>query len=946
MLEHGDTPTQCCRDTAVEALSALLRLTSEFQREQITDDTIQQHLDIAKTWAMGQGHILESDGDDDIIGRVKMLFTVRQPEAARLLGRDAGHVHWLPDRKAEILTQHGFWDNYRRLLERRIPEEPRKRLDEVTDQILGSLEDPQREGSWDRRGLVMGHVQSGKTNNYIGLICKAADAGYKLIIVLAGTHNNLRAQTQFRIDEAVIGRDTREGSASSCVIGVGLERENKTVISLTSATPDGDFKTTVAENIGVDFGNINSPTVFVVKKNVSILRTLNEWIQSNSARTGGDGVIRGIPVLVIDDEADHASINTANRRSTSDVDPTAINREIRRLVHSCEQVALVGYTATPFANIFIEHGADDPDVGEDLFPRSFIYTLEAPDNYLGPKDVFGIADPAVQGDGTGDVQGLPLTSDVVDSDSWVPDRHNAQLQVPVEFFPESLKRAICSFVLSCAARRARGQVSEHMSMLVHVTPYVKPQEQVRDQVFDYLNDIQNEILYAPPRSENVHGFLREIWEDDFGQAVEILAEDPWKDQSFDELESELKMAVAAIQVKMINGQSADALDYYTYPNGLTAIVIGGAKLSRGLTLPGLSVSYYLRATRMYDTLMQMGRWFGYRPGYLDLCRIFTAPIINDCFRNIAMATTELLGEFRQMEAENRTPEEFGLRVRHSPGMMVTSNMKMQNGTRRRVGFGGKRPEVTSFDIDTDARSRSLTHLEAFLRTVIERGVEDVDGERNDYLWRDVPAQVVVAYLEALGRDDLYRNSRSAVPDYLAAYVQARNVRGSLRRWTVVVKSVEGGSGAPTGGPRTARVAEREVGLAWRDHKGSQNVLSYSIGSLIGSQDEALDLDEGRKKAARDDAKKAGAKDPYGSHYRTKRPHTHGLLIIYLLRGEMPRDDEPCLPEHIPDGDPFVAYCFSFPEEPFDEDNPVGTTVEYIVNNIYDEQGGTMPFRDE
>ena len=297
----------------------------------------------------------------------------------------------------------------------------------------------------------MGHVQSGKTGNYIGLICKAIDAGYKVVVVLAGTYNDLRAQTQFRIDEGLIGRDTRLGANSTTSIGVGLEPHGM-VLSLTSAMDDGDFKMATATAVGFEFAKMKHPTVFVVKKHAGVLKTLNEWMMANAQIPKGHTRIADVPLLVIDDEADYASIDTTS--DDPDTDPTATNRQIRRLLNNFDQSAFVGYTATPFANIFIDDSTDHPEYGEDLFPRDFIFALQAPTNYIGPETVFGIK---VDADGT-DGPDYPLLNYIEDANDWIPVVHGAHLTVVPELFPESLKRAICSFVLSNAARHATWNV--------------------------------------------------------------------------------------------------------------------------------------------------------------------------------------------------------------------------------------------------------------------------------------------------------------------------------------------------------------------------------------------------------------------------------------------------------------------------------------------------------
>src|SRR6266508_3125491 len=376
------------------------------------------------------------------------------------------HVEWLSERRGQIAWR--FWERYRRFLGDVEYWAPRtiRRLDEISDEILGRLEDPARPGAWDRRGMIVGQVQSGKTSNYIGLISKAADAGYRLIVVLAGMHNSLRSQTQLRLDQGFLGFDTQQRlffDQSNRRIGVGALPGSKLypVHSLTNSEQSGDFRLTVARQANMMIGS--DPILLVVKKNASILRNRIKWatlIQQERHPESGRLVVPDVPLLVIDDEADYASVNTRNipydenGRADPDYDPTAINGLIRQLLHRFEKSAYVGYTATPFANIFIYKGGFSEEHGEDLFPRNFIFRIPAPGNYTGPNEVFGIEeDPLLGLEG---VKRLPITLLVDDPEEWIPDGHKKDHVVGP--LPDSVKLAIRSFVLACAARDVRGQV--------------------------------------------------------------------------------------------------------------------------------------------------------------------------------------------------------------------------------------------------------------------------------------------------------------------------------------------------------------------------------------------------------------------------------------------------------------------------------------------------------
>ncbi len=385
---------------------------------------------------------------DALIKELETQFTVWIGKS-RTLDDTTNHRPWLPQRRASIAWN--YWERYKLKLIRDWASPSIDSLDEINDEVLARLEDPLREGAWDRRGLIVGHVQSGKTANYVGLINKAVDAGYKVIVVLAGIHKSLRSQTQIRLDEGFLGYESlpstfRRTDGSESVSGWSI---------LVSAIPtpsridldDGDFKAAVAKRFRINPGN--NPLLFVIKKNVSVLRNLlEEWVnfcgEADSER--GCHVVRGVPLLVIDDEADHASIDTGEQaydedgNPDPDHDPTRINALIRRLLHRFEKIAYVGYTATPFANIFIHESGRTTEEGDDLFPRSFIISLPAPSDYAGPLRIFGMAanpDASLE-----NIPALPLVQRIDDherpddsdgsdeSSGWMPDKHK-QYHVPL-----------------------------------------------------------------------------------------------------------------------------------------------------------------------------------------------------------------------------------------------------------------------------------------------------------------------------------------------------------------------------------------------------------------------------------------------------------------------------------------------------------------------------------
>lgn len=861
------------------------------------------------------------------------------------LQNNVGHKDWLTAARKQDWR---YWQRYREWLERRLSVKAVDALDRSTDSVLSLLEDPRREGLWDRRGLVVGHVQSGKTSNYSGLICKAADAGYKIVIVLAGLHNNLRSQTQMRLDEAFLGYKTNVQDDDVVMpVGVGEIDADPEIRPnyATNRAENGDFSTKIARNLGIT--PEQRPWLFVVKKNKTVLERLLGWIRNHvaNAKDGETGrpIVTHLPLLLIDDEADHASVDTKeilldeSGKPDEEHEPTAINRRIRRILHSFSRSAYIGYTATPFANIFIHEQATTRAEGPDLFPAAFIISLAAPSNYVGPAKVFGArADDGRSG-------GLPLIRQVKDFDQWMPTGHKNG-HVPLyedrnEPAP-SLNEAIDAFILACALRRLRGQEIEHSSMLVHVTRYTSVQKLVHAQVEERIRHLRQRLARRTGGHETVLIALRNLWERDFAPTTARVANDfPDLDRfaktRWEDIEPLLADAVSDIQVRMINGTAKDALDYAeNTATGLKVIAIGGDKLARGLTLEGLTVSYFLRASKMYDTLMQMGRWFGYRPGYIDLCRLYTTGDLVEWFEHIADAAEELREEFDFMAASGATPRDYGLKVQSHPVLMVTSSVKMRTARDLALSFSGQLLETVTFHREQSVLERNL---DAARRLISSMSAPESDPRRRrngsehvwkGYLWKDVPAIDVIGFL------DTYRShpeAHKANSVLIAEFIRSLVRENELTRWTVAL--IGGGKGSPL------KLADRiSVEMLQRAAHG-RHPDRYSIGRLMSPRDEAIDLDEPAWMAALEETRKAFHADPgrngsqeqpdvpSGPAIRRMRPRDRGVLFLYAIDPELAGKDAG-LP---PGSPPVTGFAASFPA------SESGVRVKYRVNNIFWEQ---------
>lgn len=745
---------------------------------------------------------------------------------------------WWIERKPEIEPMR-FWRRYRMYLseEKSFGEKELDSVDEQTDTVMDRIEDPTKKGVWDVRGMVVGSVQSGKTANYTGVIAKALDAGYKIIIVLGGIHKNLRAQTQERIDEGILGFDSQRrptSGRSDYRIGVGkiispLLGNIPGITTMTSSADNGDF-TARAQSVNVNLKG--GPIIMVVKKNVSPLKNILSWLDVASGNLGHKEKgqpIEGLPLLMIDDEADNASINTKDRPEAEDdeVSITRTNQLIRLILAKFEQTAYIGYTATPFANIFIDPESERDDEGRDLFPRDFIVNVRPSSRYVGPSKVFGYsADPE---SGIVDADPLPIYREVTDYEVAFPPRNKS---VPQEL-PMSLVDAVLSFVLSCAARRIRGQKKAHCSMLVHVSHYKLVQEGTRDLLDEEFGKIKRAIRYDP--SSQIWKRLQNLWENDFCPCTDAVrareADARLLPAEWQEIAKELSVVIDKISVRLIHGTSGEILDYRRETEGLYVIAIGGNKLSRGLTLEGLSVSYFLRSTKMYDTLMQMGRWFGYREGYLDLCRLYTTNELRDWFSHVAFAEEELKREFEYMSNARLTPLDYGLRVRQHPdGMLVTALNKMAHGESREVTFAGQLVQTAFFTRDVDIQKGCALTCEEWLNSL-----SDFRTDSNGNLrWTATRAEIL-GLLDRLRKPGYIHPKCSRFGPELRSFIEAQEENGGLAVWTVIV---------PNGAQKETKIAGRAIKLVRRkDVSPLESYYSLSKANVQDPAHEILDLDE-------------------------------------------------------------------------------------------------------
>lgn len=657
-----------------------------------------------------------------------------------------------------------YWNRYKQYLLSDKHWAPRvvQSLDSDTLRILDLVNDPSSSQPFERRGLVMASVQSGKTSNYAGLICRAADAGYKIIIVMAGVHNVLRNQTQSRLEEGFTGFDITEERKP---VGVGKRRRSKEPIVCTSRKADFN-KGKVETLLGLQPKNTNAPWLFVIKKNSSALRGVYEWLVS------GDG-IEDYPLLLIDDEADNASINGKYIAEKRTDEVTKINGQIRKILNFFKKKAYVGYTATPFANILIDPDIELDEYGKDLFPKSFIYTLEESTDYFGARQVFSDYDSS-----------RPKHLRFIDDNQiLLPAKHKSDFQV--DELPYSLKNAIQTYILATAIRYLRGDEEEHSTMMVNVSPYTAVQSNVYHLINAYVNDLRDSAksfsYLSPDIALNSSPHLKEMrqaWEYEYGKLGEL----EWED-----VQKKLYDVLKTVHVEIVNSKSGGLLDYEHQIEHV--IAIGGYRLSRGLTLEGLVVSYYSRNAKAYDALMQMARWFGYRFGYEDLCRIWMSDEAAGWYKYVADATESLIDQLRSMRQQGRTPRDFGLRIRQHPdSLTVTARNKLgKSQVAMQIDYNNSFIETVALLRDQASIESNNRTTEKLVDGIIESGCVFLDPSFGaGKIAFNVPVEVVQSFLR--GYKNANDDSVASNPDTLIDYIGKREDDGELKHWDVMFAS--------------------------------------------------------------------------------------------------------------------------------------------------------------
>jgi len=629
-----------------------------------------------------------------------------------------------------------------------------KTIDDGSNEIVSLLENPQQQ-KFDSRGLVVGYVQSGKTANMAAVISKAVDRGYNLVVVFAGLTDKLRQQTQRRLDADIVSRNP----------GLWYKLTTDDINGEFGPLPNGQL-TYLAERA----------QIAVMKKNVAPLR---RFLESIIATPSAD------LDRLIDDECDQAGVNGAKEMAMG-----PINEKIRHILNELPAATYVGYTATPFANVLINPYAEQTEGLQDIYPKNFIAALPLPDGYFGTQKLFGRT-PADPADPQPDEEGMNVIRKVSIEDEAMlqPASRKAQAAF-VPQMPQSLEDAILYFVATCAARRARGQAGEHMSMLIHTSSSIAMHEAVAELVKTWIEDNCAALIAG---TGEISKKLEDVWNAERGAVP--LGREP---ETFDALKPfikeilELKPAPGkkdperVLQVPIENGTSEDRIDYTGAP--VTYIVIGGSILARGLTIEGLCVSYFLRTSGQYDTLLQMGRWFGYRHGYEDLARIWMPELQRIRYRALAAIEAEIREDITNYSrSPSVTPMDFAVRIRRVPGMAIIARNKMKHAHRSSIGYWGRHLQTIRFA----AQDRALLEANwaAAGRLVDEADAEGAfDADADKLLFRNVPRAAVIRFLKDYVIDESHQDLQRSL---LLSFLQQGHP--ALSEWNVGVVTAGGGA---------------------------------------------------------------------------------------------------------------------------------------------------------
>jgi len=876
-----------------------------------------------------------------------VIVTTSDPDS--VIDETQDYERWIDKREPAIQWNYfKRYTHYLRSLER--PVDVIQNTEKSTLAIIERLGDPKRDIEPLQKGLVLGSVQSGKTANFNGVINRAIDSGYDMVIVFSGIMEDLRFQTQKRINQDVIGLG-EVGNQINQDVGVGkIQKFGRDGIyqinSITTST--ADFRKSMVDN-NFDFTN---QRILICKKNVSVLTNLIFWLKS-SLQEGTDKLPKSL--LVVDDEADNASLNNLGYKGAEYA--SKVNGHIRALLDLFKRRSYLGYTATPFANILQDqHGANQQDgawpikyryqgevrefsctLSSGLFPDKFIYKLATPTSYLGPRRFFSSGREQ-----EGDFK-IPLIENIPDA----PDDEDMIFGDEETVLRRSLTDAVDCFILSVALRESRKAVLEvlpgytpHHTMLVHISRLINDQNIAADRINKYLAFVTKKISDDSIKDPNgIYEKLRLQWNKFFAYKVANIRSylpdeynaDGLISKTWDDISELLPTAVKNMVVKAINSQTGDKL-IYPENEPKKYIAVGGNRLSRGFTLEGLTINYFLRDTNLYDALLQMGRWFGYRPGYIDACRLFIDAATEDKYNFITSALCELEEQIDNMEIQKKTPKEFELRIRKHPDILqITRAAILKNANEVRYSFQDVVQQSVHFKIDKNNLETAwsgFTSLFSELAFNKSKGFYIYDGGKQDlFRFLDLPS---VFLQGSFKKDDMKH------------YIDLCNDRGKLTNWKIAIRRTGTGRSFNEDGLElslTKRSAPKEKEFPYYGELKNEMLFTASgksMNIMTSGMDESLGLNQDKineviqefRDYKKDKLTENGVSETKATEtaegitipgwiFRKVRPENQGLLLIYLIdQHEVFNNAElkaAAASKGINTNIPLIGYALSFPQ---------------------------------
>ena len=857
-------------------------------------------------------------------------------------------------------------------------------------EIIKKIGDPKNPNDFFVKGLVVGSVQSGKTSNFNAVINSSIDVGYKLIIVLSGIMEDLRKQTQIRTEKEVegkmISKDKFIGVGEIASFGqLGQFTEVNQVILPTST--QNDFNRTMQQ---AHF-SLNNTNILICKKNTSVLQNLLLWLNDYLIENNDK---HNIPFLIIDDEADNASINNLGHKGGEYANK--INGHIRALLALFNRKTYIGYTATPFANILqdwnkkpvskwkVKDNKNNSELEFDqegnLFPDDFIELLIPPSNYIGPKNFFETRienikkiDPLLADPITDNIEFFPERVEELSDGTLVgvrkynnedefeldPNGESRFLtfknyksvtratkkddDFPIEI-PKSLDEAIKCFIISIAIRLSRRPeliqsklFHPHNTMLVHISRFSDWQCTTKvlidKKIVNLKNRLNNDSLSA---NDSIFKEFERIWVKYYAVAMNNIREylpENYDDEyltkkSFKEVRDLLVSAINGIEVKAVNTVEKDELDYESGEKKY--IVIGGNKLSRGFTLEGLTINYFIRNTNYADTLLQMGRWFGYRPGYLDCCKLFSTADTFEKYDQCTWTIEELEEEFRTLSKAKKKPKDFATKVLTHPGVLaITRPTILKNTIIEKWSFDDKLLQTTDLIINKKTIDSSWENFKkVYLK--YKENFKYVDFHRAIILNTDVNC------LEE------FLLSQSTFTDYpteaILRYIKKCNELDKLINWTIAIKT-SGSTGNILKKEDTQFAVDIELIKRSSKENGKyyeklkeKNIFKVSGGSsniLSGGRDMSMTLEGSEIINIEQEYKSVNNKNAPEKVFREKIKPTDGLLVIYLMdlkevfKGDLLSNK--ALNENINLKNPLIGYAIGIP--PIDS----GLGEDYLIN---------------